>query len=220
VGAALLALSASFCLGSCVADSVSLRVTCAVVPETDCTYTTSGLCFLQGAINLSAARSYSAVVRVTNGLKPRARDVPPMSEPNGVQVNEIEVHVTDSAGREPAFPKALPNPFTVTATGFADPGEEALVGAELLPPAYVSQIATMFAAKKLTGSVRLAVIVRGRTSGDVDVESGEWHWNVQLRTVDTNPDGQECQPFTETVCTYGQDAWVNACNPALVTTTK
>lgn len=216
-GVALLALLAPFTFGSCVADSVSIRITCNVAPEGDCTYTEGGLCFLQGSFNLGAnASSYFSVLRVTNGLKPRERDVPPQAEPNGMQITEVEVHITDSGGREPAFPRSLPNPFTVSASGFAEPGEEALVGAELLPTAYVAQIASLSSTGRALGSVRLSVIVRGETSGGVALESAAWPWTIQLVNRSIVPEHDQCVPFEDVVCTPGQERWTYACDPALV----
>jgi hypothetical protein len=216
-GVALLALLAPFTLGSCAADSVSLRITCNVVPEGDCTYTTGGLCYLQGQLNVgSGIPSYFSVLRVTNALKSRERDIPPQSEPNGLQLTELEIHITDSGGREPAFPRNLPNPYTVSATGYAPPGEEALVGAELLPSAYVAQIAALQGTSRAIGSLRLAIIVRGRTSGGVQVESDEWNWNIQLLNLSILPARNECTPFEDDVCNLGQDTWSHACNPALL----
>lgn len=215
---ALLSALAPVTLGSCTADSVSLRITCNVAPEQDCTYEEGGLCYLGGMLNLGAGTgSYFSVLRVTNGLKSRESDIPPQSEPNGVQVNELEIHLTDSAGREPSFPRALPNPYTVPASGYAEPGDEALVGAELLPAAYVAQIAALQRTSRALGSVRLAIIARGKTSGEVDVESGEWRWNIRLIDASTDPMDASCVAFEDQVCLLGQDAWGRACNPALVT---
>jgi hypothetical protein len=216
-GVVLAALLAPVTLGSCAADSVSLRVTCNVVPEGDCTYTTGGLCYLQGTLNLAAGTgSYSSVLKVTNGLKSRESDIPPQSEPNGMQITELEIHITDSAGREPSFPGGLPNPFTVPATGYAEPGDDALVGAELLPAAYIAQIAALQHTSRALGSLRLAIIVRGKTSGGVEVESDEWRWNIRLVERSIDPADQGCTPFEDAVCGLGQDAFAFACDPALV----
>jgi hypothetical protein len=215
-GAALLLGLAPTTLGSCTADSVSLRITCNVVPEADCTYTESGLCLLGGMLNLSSGTgTYFSVLRVVNGLKSRESDIPPQSEPNTVQVRELEIHLTDSAGREPSFARDLPNPYTVPATGTIDPGEEALVGAELLPAAYIAQI-TDLQNRRPMGSVRLSIIVRGKTSGEVDVESGEWRWTIRLVQISTDAAKPECTPFEDLVCTLGQDGWAYACNPGTV----
>jgi hypothetical protein len=217
-GAALLALSFPFVLGSCVADSVSLRVSCNIAPESDCTYTASGACYLDGAMNLDSTRDrYHAVLLVSNGLKPRVRDVPPQSEPNGVTVRELEIEVTDSAGRKPSLSGSLPNPFTVQATGDVKPGEDAPVGAELLPAPYIRALKALNASGRALSSVRLSIIARGKTWGDVDVESAPWPWTIQLASASERPEDQECVVYDDDVCTLGQDKWTYACNPAFTT---
>jgi hypothetical protein len=218
-GTALLALSFSCVLGSCVADSVSLRVSCNIAPESDCSYEEGGNCYLDGAMNLASTRDrYHAVLLVSNGLKPRARDVPPQSEPNGVTVRELEIEVTDSAGRKPSL-GSLPNPFTVQATGDVKPGEDAPVGAELLPAPYIRALKALNSSGRALSSVRLSIIARGKTWGDVDVESASWPWTVQLVTASERPEAQECVVYDDDVCTLGQDKWTYACNPAYTTDT-
>lgn len=213
-GMAALSALLPLVLGSCVEDSVSLRITCSLVPDADCTYDTGGSCYLGGTINVAqgAVTSYYAVLRVTNGLKSRAGDIPPQSEPNGVTIKQLEIEVTDSAGNKPDFPSSLPNPFTVQATGYADPGESAPVGAELLPAAYIGALKKLYSTGKLT-SVRLSVIARGKTDGSHSVESAGWPWNVQIVSID--PAGDRCQTVEDTVCALGQDQWAAACDPAL-----
>lgn len=216
-GAALLGLLAPLTLASCAADSVSLRITCNVVPEGDCTYQVSGLCQADGALNLAIARNYWAMLRVTNGLKPRDRDVPVQSEPNGVLVSELEVELADSAGKRISFERGVPNPYTVPANGFVEPGEEGLVGANLIPLSYVRRIA-MLATRSGLSQVRLNVLARGRSSGDVEVESGNWNWTVDLfvRNLDASGDLVSCIATEDEVCTLGQDGFASTCDPATV----
>jgi hypothetical protein len=207
-GALLLSLASTPALGSCVADSVSLRISCNIVPESDCTYESGGACYLDGALNLASSRNrYHAVLLVANGLKSRARDVPPQAEPNGVTVKELEIEVTDSAGRKPNF-RTYPNPFTVQATGTVEPGEDAPVGAELLPAPYIAALREL----KLS-SVRLSIIARGKTWGNVEVESAAWPWSIQLISVSEDPSSTECVQVKDDICTLGQDRWANACIP-------
>jgi hypothetical protein len=218
--AALFALAAPLVLGSCIADSVSLRISCNLVPDDDCTYSASGSCYLDGELNVTSSVNdrYHAVLLVSNGLKPRAREVPPQSEPNGVTINQLEIEVTDSAGRKPSLPSSLPNPFTVLATGDVKPGEDAPVGAELLPRPYVLALRALNATSKGLGSVRLSIILRGKTWGGVDVEAAPWPWSVQLVSISDQFDAQECVAYKDQICTLGQDKWVYTCNPATVPT--
>lgn len=216
-GAALLALFAPIAFGSCAADSVSLRITCNVAPEGDCTYQASGLCQSDGALNVSYARNYWATLRVSNGLKPRDRDVPVQSEPNGVLVYELEIELADSSGKKISFGSGVPNPYTVPATGFVEPGEDGLVGATLIPVAYVRRIISMSNNSGMS-QVRLNVLARGRSSGDVEVESGNWNWTVELyaNNLDWRADARSCTTTEEDVCTLGQDQFVAVCDPNTV----
>jgi hypothetical protein len=212
-----LLLSLPLMLGSCIADSVSLRISCNVVPNDECVYEVGSACYLAGALNVRSPRNrYDAVLRVANGLKPREREVPPQAEPNGVTVRELEIEITDSAGRKPTFPKALPNPFTVQATGDVDPNEDGVVGAELLPPPYVSALRGDGSEPRFA-SVRLSIIARGVTWGGVEVESAPWPWSIRLFALDVTPGNGECvdpEPGTASeICTFGQDEWAGSCVP-------
>lgn len=210
-GATLFALLAPSLFGSCAADSVSLSVKCALLAEApDCEYSESSACSLGGTLNLAAKSSYDAVLRVTNGLKPRARDVPPQSEPNGVFVYELEVEVKDSANRKPNLGN-LPNPFTVPATGFAEPSEDAVVGAELLPPVYVARILANEGTPRALGSARLSITARGRTAGRVEVESQPWTWTVRLYSLSLDAADGVCVKKDDEVCGIGQDNEAATC---------
>jgi hypothetical protein len=212
-----LLLSLPLTLGSCIADSVSLRISCNLVPDDECLYEPGNACYLAGALNLQGRTRYDAVLRVANGLKPRERDVPPRSEPNGVVVKELEIEITDSAGRRPSFARSLPNPFTVQATGDVEPGEDGVVGAELLPPPYVSALADLERNMRGLASLRLSIIVRGVTWGGVEVESAPWPWSIRLAALETTPGSPECvDPEAGTaseICTFGQDQWAGSCVP-------
>ncbi|HEX6244282.1 MAG TPA: hypothetical protein VFZ61_25370 [Polyangiales bacterium] len=199
-------------------DSVSLRITCNVVPDTDCTYSESGLCWVKGQLNVSASAQstpYTAVLRLTNGLKPREREVPPLSETNGIQIRQMEITIKDPAGNKPNL-GSLPNPYTVPASGFIEPGSDGLVGADLVPSAYVERLRALSGSMK---TVSLSVFARGRTSGDVAVESGTWPWYISLitDTLDPGAQGSRCIQIEDPVCSFAQDGYANVCDPALVT---
>jgi len=215
-GVALLALLAPFAIGGCVDDSVSLRITCNVAPEDDCTFTTGGECLVNGTLNvhMSGAQSYRAVLRVVNGLKPRNREVPPLSETNGIQIYQFEVRIKDSAGETLSLGD-LPNPYTVPASGFIEPTDEGLVGGDIIPNAYIRQLRTVHGMNAQT-TVNLSVIARGKTSGDVDVESAGWPWYINLRAIDTNAANGQCVAVEDVVCRIGQDGNASVCDPRTV----
>ena len=215
-GVALLALLAPFAFGSCVDDSVSLRITCDVAPEDDCTFTTAGECLVNGSLNVdeSGAQSYRAVLRVVNGLKPRDREVPPLSETNGVQIYQFEVHIKDSAGKTLSL-SGYPNPYTVPASGFIEPADEGLVGGDLIPNAYVKALRSVHGGNTQT-TINLSVIARGKTSGDVDVESGGWPWYINLRALSTDAADGKCVAVDDVACRLGQDGNTAVCDPTTV----
>jgi len=215
-GVALLALLAPFAFGSCVADSVSLRITCNIAPEADCRYQSAGDCKAYGFLNLSVWINYFATLRVANGLKPRNSDVPPQSEPNGIQIYELEVEVSNSAGKKLSFGNGVPNPYTVPASGFIEPSEDGLVSANLIPASYVRRLIDMANGRTTPNQVRLDVIARGKTSGGVSVESASWNWAVDLLNVSLNEPDNLCAISDDNVCEFGQDQSSATCSPATV----
>ena len=60
------------------------------------------------------------------------------------------------------------------------------------------------------------MIVRGKTSGGVEVESDEWRWNIELIERSIDPMANRCEPFEDAVCSLGQDGYAYACDPTLV----
>lgn len=219
---AYVALAASGAFTGCADDGVSLHVICPIVPEIEdnqCTYDPeSDTCVLEGVMNVQATTSYSQVLRVESGLKPRARDVPPQSETNGIQVESARVELLDVAGRRINFALAgvsgtPPNPFSVTATGYVAPGGFAVVGLDMILPAYWERL------RNADGSLRFskvvaAVTLRGDTSGSVTVEAGEYLWPIRLISVDPSPSGNACVTGVD-ICvgSFGQDSFAVACAP-------
>lgn len=206
-------LGAVLALSSCVADSVSVRVLCNAFPEDNCSYNDEGeVCHPNGAMNLEMLTrnkaGYSAVLRVENGLKSRDTMIPVQAEPNGVQFTELEIELRDRSGSRLDLGSGLPNPYTVSATGFAEPGGLSLLAAELISPVYVQRIAELEFNGAQLGRIQLAIVVRGTTSGQVSVESAEWFWNIDLIVPEA---GSQCLLFEDPVCTPGQDGWSRAC---------
>jgi hypothetical protein len=197
---------------SCVDDAVSLRVECAIIPETDdtgCVFDPAGDCLLEGRMNVASAAYYHGSVRVTNALKPRARDIPVQSETNGISITEFEIEVLNTAGGRIKF-DGLPNPFTIQTSGFIPVGGTGIAAGEFLPTGYVNQIAVAEASDNKLGQVVVSLIVRGKTQGDVEVETAAWQWPIRLFSIDPT-DRSECTVFDEAVCNIGQDAFVGAC---------
>jgi hypothetical protein len=199
---------------SCVDDAVSLRVECAIIPETDdtgCVFDPAGSCLIEGRMNVApgAATYYQGAVRVTNALKARARDIPVQSETNGIAITEFEVEVLNTAGGRITF-DGLPNPFTIQTSGFIPVGGSGIAAGEFLPTGYVNQIRVAEGSDNPLGQVVVSLIVRGKTQGDVEVETAAWQWPIRLFSISVT-DRSVCTVFDDAVCNIGQDTFVSAC---------
>jgi hypothetical protein len=212
LAAGAVALATPFASTSCVDDSVSIRVECSIKPEADdtgCAFDPGGTCLLEGRLNIASAVYYHGAVRVTNALKSRASDVPVQGETNGIQITEFEIEVLNTAGGRLAF-KNLPNPFRIATSGFIPVGGAGIGSGDFLPTAYVKQLATQEMGANMLGQIIVSLIVRGKTQGDVDVETAPWHWPIRLFNLPPTP--PKCQLFDSAVCNTGQDDYVNACS--------
>jgi hypothetical protein len=215
IDAALCALACAL-TGSCVDDSVSVRIDCVVPPSADCTYAGTGeLCRSQGALNLGATRSYFAGLRVVNGLRARARTSPPLAEPNGLSVSGFDVKIMEPSGATYNF-GGLPNPFFAPTSGWAAPGGGKFpAGAELIPDDYGAVLQKNEAnARTKVGSLLVEVSVRGVTDGNVDVESASISYPVTMFFASADFADGECLEAKGTICLPGQDADAVACNPS------
>jgi hypothetical protein len=203
VGASLVA--------SCADDSVSLRVQCAIIPEVDnniCTFDPNGDCLLEGKLNVLSATYYHGTLSLRNGLRARSRNIPVQAETNGIAVYEFEVEVLNTAGGRIKFSN-LPNPFTVKTSGWIPVDGTGVASGEFLPTGYVSQIKAAEMGANPLGQIVVSVVVKGKTQGDVDVETAPWQWPIRLFQL--NPNGADCQLFDDGVCNAGQDNYVAAC---------
>jgi hypothetical protein len=217
IDAALCALACAL-TGSCVDDSVSVRIDCVVPPSAECTYSPTGdVCNLGGTLNVAADSSYRLGLRVVNGLRARARTSPPLAEPNGFNVEGVDVRILAPSGASYDF-EALPNPFFVPATGWAAPGGgKTVAGAIAVPKDYIAVLARNESnSRKKVGSLLLELSVRATTDGSVSVDSDAITFPVELveKSIDYS-DGQ-CGVAEGTVCLLGQDENAFACDPRTV----
>jgi len=158
--------------------------------EGECHYETDNDLLLRGAMNVELGSSYHVFPLYSNQLVNRSSTAPLMADPNGVMVTEAEVEIRN-AGNEPIAMGGLPNPFTIPVSTFvpsgADSGElgQAPGTIRAIPAAYVD-----FIYDNLLGGdggdpgaqavVIVAIKVFGETTGDVDVESDEWLWPIDV----------------------------------------
>jgi len=203
----------------CVDDGVSMHVICSIPPEVDengCTWAPDGdLCVAEGVLNVLSASNYRMTLRVESGLKPRARDVPPAGEPNGVQLLSAKVELRTTSGARltefgnDALGKPLPNPYNAVATGYLPPNGINATSIVVIPGEYIPALKARIAALP---QIVAAIQLEGMTNGTLDVESSEFVWPIRL--VNTSPVATvgQCNPSMD-VCSsvVGQDGFANAC---------
>jgi hypothetical protein len=206
------ALAVPLAWAGCADDSVSLRVECAVFPEAEessCVYDPEGECLIEGALNINSGAFYTGAVRVTSGLTPRSSDIPVQAETNNISITEFEIDVLRTSGDRITFTD-LPNPFRIATSGFVPVGGSGIASGDFLPAPYVKQISAAEKTSGALGQVIVQVTVRGKTSGDVEVEAAPWSWPIRLYDI-VPTDSRQCVLFDTAVCTPGQDAFVAAC---------
>jgi hypothetical protein len=198
-----------------------MHVICSIQPEVDdkgCTWSPDGdTCVSEGALNVRTAANYRMSLRVESGLKPRARDVPPAGEPNGVQIISAKVELrTTSGARLGGFGNdaqgvPLPNPYSAVATGYLPPNGVNATTIVVIPGEYIPTLAASSAAlSQIVASIKL----KGMTNGTLDVESSEYLWPIRL--VATSPamsEGECTSPADTEVCSgmIGQDEFAYVC---------
>lgn len=205
----------------CVDDGVSMHVICSIQPEVDengCTWSPDGeLCVAVGTLNVRTAVSYTMSLRVESGLKPRARDVPPAGEPNGVQLISARVELrTTSGARLGGFSTvvqgtvvALPNPYDAVASGYLPPNGVNATTIVVIPGEYIATL-------KASGLSQIvaAIKLKGETNGTLDVESSDYLWPIRLVATSPVMSENECtSPADTDVCSslIGQDAFAYIC---------
>src|SRR4051812_39577672 len=87
---------------ACVDDGVSMHVICSIPPEIgddSCTWDAAGdTCTVEGVLNTRTAAYYRMSLRVESGLTARARAVPPLAEPNGLQLHSASIELRNTSG--------------------------------------------------------------------------------------------------------------------------
>jgi hypothetical protein len=217
IDAALGALACAL-TGSCVDDSVSIRIDCVIPPSADCTYSPSvEVCQGGGALNLNTRASYVLALRVVNSLRARARTSPPLAEPNGFNVSGFDVRILEPSGAVYSF-GGLPNPFFVPANGWAAPGGGKVPAlAEVIPSDYGTVLQRNEGnSRTKVGSLLIELSVRATTDGQVKVESESITYTVTLLSASYDYADGECAVAEGTICLPGQDQDAVACNPATV----
>jgi len=218
-GLGVMAVAASLAATACTDDGVALHIECNVAPDvtdTSCTWNPDGKdCVFDGRMNLRAAQSYYAGFRVRSGLKARSRTSPPRSEPNGIQLQEVEVELRAPGGRPIGFPK-LANPYTLVSSGYVQPSGVGLLQVELIPAAYAQVLRDLESDPDTQlGQVVAVVKAKGITDGQTKVETANFFWPIRLTYVSpvAGVKGQECIESESGVCgtLRGLDGFADVC---------
>jgi hypothetical protein len=201
----------------CTDDGVSLHAICPIPPEIEdnaCIYDPgSDLCVAEGVLNTLGATSYRLNLKVESGLKSRMREVPVLAETNGVQITDAEVELRVFNGDVISFEdlvnpmNSLPNPYPVSASGYADPQGLAVVAIAIIGNDYIARLRNS-GLRQIVASVKL----HGVTNGAEDVESGEFNWPIRLIQVNPSAVGGECVSIGFCVSSFGQDGFAQACS--------
>lgn len=197
---------------ACVEDGASIHVICPIVPELEedrCMYDPANACELAGAINLETVADYRVGLRIDSGLKARGSDVPPRAETNRVALTSAKVEIRRTNGARLVMP-GLKNPYEVVGAGSVPPGGSGIMSVGLIPFEYLQQLRENAASEDPLHQIVLSVRVRGITDGDVEVESGEWSWPVQLFALSPIEKDQECVRMGS-VCDPGINSAGAAC---------
>jgi hypothetical protein len=208
----------------CVDDGVSIHVICPIPPTVEddgCTWEAGGeTCAAEGVLNLRAGSFYRMTLRVESGLKPRARDVPPISEPNGVQITKARVELRDASGARIIFGaddegSELKNPFDVVATGYLEPNGLSPTTLVVIPSAYALKLRSnpkVASSNPRLDQVVAAIQLTGKTNGDVTTESAEYQWPIRLINRSTTM-GEGCLVIDTCEGLAGQDSYATVCTP-------
>jgi hypothetical protein len=201
-------LAAAWALAGCAPGNPGLVVGGVIGPNETCILDVGNPRLTRGALDVAAFEvSYSMTPVLFNQLiNLSTQGAPPRADPNVVNVVRAEVELRDVNGA-PFLLGALPNPFTVPATGFipSSDGTSAGVGlgdVEVVPPAYGEELRAIG-----TGTIVAAVRVLGVTAGGADVESSEFIWPIDICTgclfacVRDEEGRAQCTPS----CRPGQD---------------
>ncbi|MDB4974319.1 MAG: hypothetical protein JWN48_2660 [Myxococcaceae bacterium] len=217
------ALGTLLVMQGCADDGVSLHVICPIVPMLmgkTCVYDpTSTTCVSEGLLNLGSANSYNLFVKVDSGLKPRAREVPPQSEPNGLQVTSATVELRLPTGEVLGFVgkdksnKDIKNPSEVPATGYIPPAGSAAVSVTLISEAQVAQLLDTSKQPSVPKFPQLiaSIKIKGTTNGQQEVESGEWVWPIRLDYASPLVADAECSKMDFCRSSVGQDFYAYSC---------
>lgn len=172
---ALLTAATAVLLTACAENESSLFIRGCLVPDPDtCIASPSGDGALSASglldLNVSGNGSYSCPLLIGNQLVPVGDDVTLRTETSRIFVYAFDVSVTDSTG-------AINTTFTAPANGMIDPTSGPTPGYGAVG-ALLIDAATAAAVPPSGTELLLKVVAHGKTLGGVEIESGEWPFQV------------------------------------------
>lgn len=223
---AFLAMAGGVVSSACVADESSLFIReCMVIPRDMCLVqpSTTGAFLSSGVVDAAFRSEYTCAALLENQLVARGDVNKLRTETSHIEFYQAEVQVmTDDPKSKSTVlsrPDNSPAQFTVPISGFADPGNGGQPGLGLT---FITMIdsATLqgLRAKALTSGnsqrVVSSVIVKGRTTGGLEVHSNEFRFPITVfaGSLCTDPPGEQCaqgssKPTAD--CLPGQDSNVD-----------
>lgn len=124
-----------------------------------------------GAVDLSVASSYTIPLLVENFLQKSADPAIRRAESRDITLDSMEVTIYD--GNAPILP-TFNTSFT---SGFVPAGERSVIFATLIPTGAINALLTQNAAGK---QLRALIRASGTTSGNVDVETPEFQYLIDV----------------------------------------
>lgn len=175
---------------SCVVNESTIFIRgCLALPNDTCTVTPdiSAKEIFAGQLDPSQATGYSGVLLVGNQLVARGDTKQLRTETSRVEFQAADVTIYDSTTTETFIQ------YSVPASGFADPGTAAQPGFGAVA---VLLVDAKTASQHVGDTLVAGVILRGRTLGGIEVETGEWRFPVDIlqrgRLCNLDP----CKPGT------------------------
>lgn len=200
------AVSASGCVSD---DSASLYISHNVVPDENCTVEPDNVIRLGGYFNVEKQQTGYRLFPVYNSNL-RNRGSASQADPNIIQITRARIRLMDESLTLLAL-NGVASEYDLVTTGFipstqSSAAAQQAVGSITAIPQNYGPALTDYLGGDTLRTIVVGVTVFGETIGDLDLESEEWTWPLQICSGDClqvciDPDAMEMQ----TTCTPYQD---------------
>jgi hypothetical protein len=195
---ALLAASGGVLVSACADNESSLFIRGRKPPDASCVVECSpdGVFDPEGEVDAAFDTSFTVTLVVGNQIVTRGDSDVLRTETSRVQLYEAEVRVVDLAGNPLTYSDGTTAQYAIPLSGTVDPGTSNDAGygcasVPLLDGGTMEALRASAVAQGGTVDVVSNVIIRGRTLGGQEVESGEWAYPISIcvgcTCVDTAP---------------------------------